>query len=42
MKKLLIAATIAAAATVTADAQRSAIRIVFSSTVFPFATAVIE
>ena len=42
MKKLLIAATIAAAATITADAQRSAIRIVGSSTVFPFATAVIE
>ena len=42
MKKLLIAATIAAAATVTAEAQRSAIRIVGSSTVFPFATAVIE
>ena len=42
MKKLLIAATIVAAATITADAQRSAIRIVGSSTVFPFATAVIE
>ena len=39
--KILIAATITAAAT-SADAQRSAIRIVGSSTVFPFATAVIE
>lgn len=42
MKKLILAAAVVAAAATAADAQRSAIRIVGSSTVFPFATAVIE
>lgn len=42
MKKLLIAATLVAAAASSASAQREAIRVVGSSTVFPFATAVIE
>ncbi len=42
MKKLLIAAAVVAAAATAADAQRTAIRVVGSSTVFPFATKVIE
>ena len=42
MKKLFIAAAVVAAAATAAEAQRTAIRVVGSSTVFPFATKVIE